>query len=120
MKKLLGPKLLTILISLFQGLFDLIFPGRHLLALLQAEQGHVLGARPLGGQGHVDGHVAAADDDDLLSDLGLVAQGRFAQEVHALEHAFDIFAFDAQPAAIMEADGQEDGRIAVLFAGSPG
>ena len=57
----------------FQGLFDFVFPGGHLFALFQADQGDVFGPFALGGQGHVDGHVAAADHDDVLAEFDIFA-----------------------------------------------
>ena len=100
----LGPEAVDDLDVAFQGLLDLMRPGGHLLALLQADQGDVLGAQALGGERHVDGHVAAADDEHVLADFDFLAQGGIAQEVDPLQHARDILVFDAR------GDGRRAGR----------
>ena len=92
-----------------QGFLDFMLPGRHLLALFQADQGDILGALALGRQGHVDGHVAAADDDHILADLDRLAHGRIAQEINTLQDALGILVFHTQAAAAMQTDGHEAG-----------
>ena len=72
-------------------------------------------AQPLGGERHVDGHVAAAHHQNVLADFDFLAQGGIPQEIHPLQHARDILVFDPKTAAAVQADGQEHGLEAVLL-----
>ena len=48
------------------GFFHLPGQGRHLKGVLQADDGHLGRPLALGGTGHIQRHIAAADDDDPL------------------------------------------------------
>ena len=67
-KKRLGPETVDHSDIPLKGLFDLVLPGRHLVAAFQADQGYVFRPFPFGGQCHVDSHITAADDQHILSD----------------------------------------------------
>ena len=69
-----------------QGLFDFMGKGRHFFPGAAVDDGH-LGAQAPGGAGHVDGHVAAADDRQPFAHRQGLAQIVAAQELHPLDHA---------------------------------
>ena len=76
-----------------------VFHAGHMLAH------HFAGRRA----GHVHGHVAAADDDDLLADGELVAEVHVEQKVDALVDAVEIDAGNSQIAAAMCTHGDQHG-----------
>ena len=67
--------------ALVQALGELVVGGRHALVVLDAVDGDLLGAEAQCGAAGVEGHVAAADDDDVLAHVDLLA------ERGGLEHA---------------------------------
>ena len=56
--------------------FDFFFVGGHLVPLFQGDQFDLLRAEPQRGPGHVHRDVAAADDNDVFLDTGLVVRRR--------------------------------------------
>ena len=112
-KKGLGAEAVDDFDLTFQGFFNLVFPGRHLFSRFQTDQGDVLGPFALGGQGHIDGHVAAAHHEDVLAEVDILTHGGIPQKIDALQHAFGIFVFHAQTATAMQADGHEAGTVTV-------
>ncbi len=93
------------------GLFDLMGKGGHLFPGPAVDDGH-FGPQPPGGAGHVDGHVAAADDRQPFPHRQGFFQVGPAQELHALDHAVGILAGNPQGLAHVAADPQEHGLIA--------
>ena len=59
-----------------------------------------------GGAGHVDGHIAAADDDHALAQLDLESEIDVDQKVDAVVDAGQMRAGDVQFAALVEPGGQ--------------
>ena len=103
--------------------FDLFGMGRHILALAAIDDVDLAGAQAPGGAGSVDGDVTAADHGHPLAgtmrsgDSGIAAslQGHIAQEIGAGHDALLLLARDAQAAALVGADGQNDGVEAILI-----
>ena len=90
------------------GLLDFIHVGRHLRPRAAVGDGHLLGPQPQAGPGGVDGHVAAADDDRMLSRDVPVAQGHAAQQVDRLDHLGEVgFAGDVELEGLVGPDGEE-------------
>ena len=61
------------------------------------------------GAGHIHGHVAAADDQNLFADGEPVAEIYIEQKIDALIDAVEIHAWNRQVAAAVRADRNEDG-----------
>jgi hypothetical protein len=59
------------------------------------------------GAGHVHGHVAAADHQDLFSDGEAVAEIDVEQKVDALVNAVQVYAGDGEIAAAVRAHGDQ-------------
>ena len=53
--------------ALIQCLTDLVLECRHFITFFQTYEGEILWSQADSGQGHVNGHIAASDDDHLLS-----------------------------------------------------
>ena len=102
-----------------QGLLHFVLEGRHLFPGTAVDDGHVR-PQPDGAAGHVDGHVAAADDGQALADLLGLAQVVAPQELDPLDHARGVLVFNAQGFAHVAADAQEDRLIALLLQGIQG
>ncbi len=59
---------------------------------------------------HIHRDVAAADDDDALAQIEVVAaEVDVDQEIDRAQHAVELFAFDVEFAAGVGADADEDG-----------
>ena len=71
----------------------------------------MLGALAQGGQGHVDGDVAAADDGDPRPHLHGVAAAHGAQEVDAAQHEGPVDAVDGDEAGPLGAQAEEHGVV---------
>ena len=97
------------------GLGLLQFPaeGGHLVPRLEAGHGDALGAGTQRGQGHVDGHVAAAHDDDPVAYRHVLAVTDVGQELHAPQHVGVLGVLELDLAAHLRAHAQEDGVVAV-------
>ena len=91
--------------------FDLVRAGRHVAALLEGGQVHVLRALPQRRQGDVDGDVAAADDDDPRPDPHRFAAAHGVQEVDAAEHEGLMDAVDRDEARPLGAEAEEHGVV---------
>ena len=72
--------------ALGDGRLDLVRAGRHFAALFEADHVDVLCPLAQGGQRHVDGDVATADDNDTRADLDCFATAHIAQEVDATQN----------------------------------
>jgi hypothetical protein len=91
---------------------DLFGVSRHVLAPPPVDDVYLLGAQAPGRACGVDGHVAAADHAHLLArQVRRIAQGDVPQKVDAVQHAVHLFALDAQLAAVVGADGEDDSRV---------
>ena len=98
--------------ALVQALAELVVGGRHALVVLDAVDGDLLGAQAQGRAAGVEGHVAAADDDDVLAHVDLLAERGGLEQAHRVEHARGVRARDGQRAATLQADGEVHGLVA--------
>ena len=98
-----------------QGLLDLFLEGRHLRRLLQADQIDALGAGAQGGQSHVDGHIAAADDHHSLP-APWSPRPRLTPAKKSSPHSTPSRSMPSmlQLPAQLVARGVEDGRVLLL------
>ena len=81
---------------------------------LPAAVGHGdIRAEAHGRAGHVHGHVAAADHDNLFADGRTHAGADLAQEVDAAPDALELLARDAERGALLRADGEIEGLEAL-------
>ena len=76
---------------------------------------------------HVEGDIAAADDDDFAAERHAVPKVDVQQEINRPQHAVELHALDGQLAAFVRADAQEHRFVALLlevregeFAAEPG
>ena len=67
------------------GLGQVVRRGNHAIVLLQTDDVHLLGAEPPGREGAVKGDPAAAQNDDLATDLPNEAEDHVAQKLHPLD-----------------------------------
>ena len=98
------------------GIFDLVRAGRHVAAFLERGEVDVLRALPQSRQGHVDGDVAAADDDDPWPDAHRIAAAHGMQEVDAAEHEGLMDTLDRDEARSLGAEPEEH-RVVILAKG---
>ena len=96
-----------------QGLLHFMGERRHLLPGTAVDDGHIRTQAP-GRAGHVNGHVAAADDRQPLADGQGLAQIVAPEKLDSLHDAVGVLAFDPQGFAHMAADSQENGLISLL------
>ena len=62
----------------------------------------------------VDGHIATTDDaDPLATEIRGLVQSDVLQELGSRIDAREVFALDAQPPALVGANGQHDGLVAL-------
>ena len=64
---------------------------------------------------HVEGDVAAADDDDFAAERHAETQVDVQQELNRPQHAVELHAFDGQLAALVRADAEEHRLVALLL-----
>ena len=98
--------------ALVEALGELVVGGRDALVVLDAVDGDLLGAEAECGAPGVEGHVAAADDDDVLAHVDLLAERGGLEHAHGVEDALGVGAGDGQGAAALEADGEVHGLVA--------
>ncbi len=98
--------------ALVEALGELVVRGRHALVVLDAVDGDPFGAEPECGAPGVERHVAAADDDDVLAHVDLLAERGGLEHADGVEHALGVGAGDGQGAAALEADGEVHGLVA--------
>ena len=98
--------------ALVEALGELVVRGRHALVVLDAVDGDLLGAQAQGRAAGVEGHVAAADDDDVLAHVDLLAERGGLEQADGVEDALGVGAGDRQRAAALEADGEVHGLVA--------
>ena len=91
--------------ALFNRTGHFFLAGRHLFALLQADQGHILGAHALGGQRHVHGHVAAAAHQHVVGNVLFQEAVNLHQEIQA--ELRQVFARDAQDGLLPRAGAEK-------------
>ena len=100
--------------ALFVALFDFFRVGRHLLDGAPVDDKRLLGAGAQGGAHAVHGHVAAADHRHPVAQMDAVAQVDLAQKVDPGKDPLIILALDAQPLALLGADADEKGLVALI------
>ena len=93
----------------------LIRHGRHLFVLLEAVHVHAALGQTQGRARHVDGRVAAADDDHIARELLELAGIDFTQEVETALDAGEILAGDVELRRLLQADRDVE-RLVALFA----
>src|SRR5664280_1126523 len=98
--------------ALVEALGELVVRGGDALVVLDAVDGDLLGAEAERGAPGVERHVAAADDDDVLAHVDLLAQRGGLEQAHGVEDALGVGAGDRQRAAALEADGEVHGLVA--------
>ena len=93
------------------GQFQVFGRSAHLTGLFQADHMDVLGTQATGSEGAVEGHAAAAHDDDVLADLaGVLAQRGGTQEFNGLDGLFG--AGDGQAVFSGYTGGHDNGIVA--------
>ena len=92
---------------------DLVLVGRHLFLAAAVIDRH-LRAETDSGTRHIQRHIAAADDCDLITDLRALALVDMAQKVHAGIDAVKLLPGDIQLRALGGTDSQIEGLIAFL------
>ena len=97
--------------ALLAGVADLPVVGRHLIVRLQADHCDLTAGYSPGGAGHIDGHVAATDDDGLIANTRVATGVDVLQEGDRQQHAFKIDPRDGQGTAQGEADSDQHGVI---------
>ena len=97
--------------ALGDGIFDLVRAGRHVTAFLERGEVDMLCALPQRRQGHVDGHVPAADDHDPWPDAHRSAAAHGVQEVEAAEHEGLMDTLHRDEARSLGAESQEHGVV---------
>jgi len=85
--------------------------GRHLFASAAVQDGDFARAQAHGSTSGVDSGVAAAYDDNVPAEAGLLAERVFAQKVNAVNDATRVFARDIEFPAFVGAGGDEDGIV---------
>jgi hypothetical protein len=96
------------------GSLDFLFPGRHFRPGATIDDLTLFGTQPNGRAGHVDGHIAAADDGHVFAHRRTAGQVDFPQEIDALADTPGLFPGNAQGDALVGAQGQVD-RLESLF-----
>ena len=92
---------------------DLVRTGRHLAALFEADHVDLLRSLAQGGERHVDGDVAAADDDDARTDPHVLAAADIAQEIYAAKNEGLMHTLDRNHARHLRAKAKEH-RVVIL------
>ncbi len=87
--------------------------GRHLLATAAVGDGDIAAQAPQG-TGHIDGDVAASDDDHPIADAERFPFGLPAQHLSALDDPLSLRAFESELTVMVGAQG-EDHRIIGRF-----
>ena len=93
----------------------LVRNGGHLFVLLEAVHVHAALGQTQSRTRHVDGRVAAADDDHIARELLELAGIDFAQEVEAALNTGEVFAGDVELRRLLQAD-RDIKRLVALFA----
>ncbi len=83
---------------LVEALGEFVVGGRDALVVLDAVDGDLLGAEPERGAPGVEGHVAAADDDDILAHVDRLAQRGGLAHADGVEDALGVGAGDRRGA----------------------
>ncbi|MPM63265.1 hypothetical protein SDC9_110145 [bioreactor metagenome] len=86
----------------------------HLFAAFQAVQVEGFCTHTNCAAGHINGHVAAANDDAFPLEGNFLAQVDASHKVHAAEYIRGIFAGNVQLAAGLGADGDVEGLVTLL------
>ena len=99
-----------------EALLDLLGRRRHLAGAPIGDGdlgGLAVGRGETGGAAsRVEGHVAAADDDDAVADRHGPPEVELTQELTAVEAAVEVVALGRRGGAGVEAGGEEDGLVA--------
>ena len=98
---------------LAHGLLYFMGERRHLFPGAAVDDSHIRTQAP-GGAGHVNGHVAAADDCQPLADGQGLAQIVAPEKFHPLHDPLGVLAFDPQGFAYVAADTQEHRLVTLL------
>ena len=98
---------------LLASLLELLARSGQRALVLDAGEMDRLRAAAKGRASGVEGHVAAADDDDALARRGALAQSLLAQELDGPHDALLLEARQGQLLARLQAGGQEDRLVAV-------
>ena len=92
---------------------NFFLPGRHFGTGAAIDDVDFIGSQPHGRAGHIDGHIAAADDGDFLADIGLAGEVDLPQEFNTLAHPDRFLAGDTQFDAFMGAKSQVNRFVTV-------
>ncbi len=100
--------------ALFFCLQDFIFCGRHFRSLLQRIHGYGISAKTNGRSCHINGNIAAANDNYLSAErLGLV-RCHVAQEINTGNNAVAVFSGNTKFSSSLGADGNVKALKAVF------
>src|SRR3712207_7500136 len=69
---------------------DLLGGGGHNLSCFQREHTYLALAAALCGAGHIDGHITAADDNDVPLNVKFLPDSDFSQEIHRSHNALCV------------------------------
>ena len=123
---------------LFQCFGNLFFGSRHFVPILKAHEVNFLCSEPHGGPGNIqclsdfcdmsdfhsflacsspcniNGYIAAADDDNLVSELDSVAEIDVEEEIYGTENAVEFQPFDLEVATLVCTNRDEKGLKSLL------
>ena len=93
----------------------LTFPRGHLISGFQTDEVNPFRTKPNRGPSHVHGNVAAYDNDSSFADLYRLFECRHPQQIRAADHTVEVFSFDSQASAHMQAGREEHSLVTLVL-----